>query len=188
MEFRILGPLGVLEDGHQVVRHRTRALRACPADLARFIEEQRAPPGSTTLAPVDPPPTWGNSVIGSEGIRPIGLTRGRLLLLGKGGVLAHRFDRPLAAESDEKHNLASASRSIRARRSWRSYARGDIGVEISASSETPSFCRPNRSMLVRLALRPSTPAPREQRQPKREQRGEATDSEAHGIPAGPVFR
>ena len=27
--------------------------------------------------------------------------RGRLLLLGKGAVLAHRFDRPLAAESDE---------------------------------------------------------------------------------------
>jgi hypothetical protein len=67
VEFRILGPLGVLEDGHQVVRHRTRALRACPADLARFIEEQRAPPGSTRLAPVDPPPTWGNSVIGSGG-------------------------------------------------------------------------------------------------------------------------
>ena len=75
MEFRILGPLGVLEDGHQVVRHRTRALRACPADLARFIEEQRAPPGSTRLAPVDPPPTWefGDRV---RGIRPIGLTRG----------------------------------------------------------------------------------------------------------------
>jgi hypothetical protein len=41
---------------------------------------------------------------------------------------------------------------------------------------------------VGLALRPSTPAPREQRQPKRAQRAEATDSEAHGIPAGPVFR
>jgi hypothetical protein len=41
---------------------------------------------------------------------------------------------------------------------------------------------------VVLALRPSTPAPREQRQPKREQRAAATDSEAHGIPAGPVFR
>jgi hypothetical protein len=41
---------------------------------------------------------------------------------------------------------------------------------------------------VGLALRPSTPAPREQRQPKRKQRAEATDSEAHGIPAGPVFR
>jgi hypothetical protein len=41
---------------------------------------------------------------------------------------------------------------------------------------------------VGLALRPSTPAPREQRQPKREQRAEAADSEAHGIPAGPVFR
>ena len=54
--------------------------------------------------------------------------------------------------------------------------------------ETPSFCRPNRSRLVGLALRPSTPAPREQRQPKREQRADATDSEAHGIPAGPVFR
>jgi hypothetical protein len=27
--------------------------------------------------------------------------RGRLLLLGKGAVLALRFDRPLAAESDE---------------------------------------------------------------------------------------
>jgi hypothetical protein len=24
VEFRILGPLGVLEDGHQVIRHRTR--------------------------------------------------------------------------------------------------------------------------------------------------------------------
>jgi hypothetical protein len=83
LEFRILGPLGVLEDGQQVVRHRTRALRARPADFARFIEEQRAPPGSTTLAPVDPPPTWGNSVIGSGGIRLIGLTRGRLLLLGR---------------------------------------------------------------------------------------------------------
>src|SRR5215211_850444 len=34
-------------------------------------------------------------------IRRIVLTRARLLLLGKGGVLAHRFDRPLAAESDE---------------------------------------------------------------------------------------
>jgi hypothetical protein len=34
-------------------------------------------------------------------IRRIVLTRGRLLLLGKGAVLAHRFDRPLAAESDE---------------------------------------------------------------------------------------
>ena len=41
---------------------------------------------------------------------------------------------------------------------------------------------------MELALRPSTPAPREQRQPKRKQRAEATDSEAHGIPAGPVFR
>ena len=41
---------------------------------------------------------------------------------------------------------------------------------------------------MELALRPSTPAPREQGQPKREQRAEATDSEAHGIPAGPVFR
>jgi hypothetical protein len=41
---------------------------------------------------------------------------------------------------------------------------------------------------VELVLRPSTPAPREQRQPKREQGAEATDSEAHGIPAGPVFR
>jgi hypothetical protein len=47
VEFRILGPLEVLENGHQVVRHRTRALRARPARLARFIEEQRAPPGST---------------------------------------------------------------------------------------------------------------------------------------------
>jgi hypothetical protein len=56
------------------------------------------------------------------------------------------------------------------------------------TSETPSFCRPNRSRLVGLALRPSTPAPREQRQPKCEQRAEATDSEAHGIPAGPVLR
>ena len=37
-------------------------------------------------------------------------------------------------------------------------------------SETPSFSRPERSRLVELALRPSTPAPREQRQPKREQR------------------
>ena len=55
------------------------------------------------------------------------------------------------------------------------------------TSEPPSFCRPNRSRLVALALRPSTPAPREQRQPKREQRAEATDSEAHGIPAGPSF-
>jgi hypothetical protein len=89
---------GVLEDGHQVVRHRTRALRACPADLARFIEEQRAPPGSTRLTPVDPLPTWGNSVIGSGGIRPIGLTRARLLLLGKGAVLAQRLARRLAVE------------------------------------------------------------------------------------------
>jgi hypothetical protein len=74
VEFRILGPLEVLEDGHQVVRHRTRALRARPAGLARFIEEQRAPPGSTHSPPVDPPPTWGNSVIGSGEIRPIVLT------------------------------------------------------------------------------------------------------------------
>ena len=41
---------------------------------------------------------------------------------------------------------------------------------------------------MELALRPSIPAPREQRQPRREQRAEATDSEAHGIPAGPVPR
>ena len=54
--------------------------------------------------------------------------------------------------------------------------------------EPLSFFRPERSRLVVLALRPSTPAPREQRQPEREQRAEATDSEAHGIPAGPVFR
>ena len=58
----------------------------------------------------------------------------------------------------------------------------------SRTSETPSFFSAERSKLVELALRPSTPAPREQRQPKREQRAEATDSEAHGIPAGPVFR
>ena len=32
--------------------------------------------------------------------------RGRLLLLGKGAVLAHRFDRPLAAESDEQEQRA----------------------------------------------------------------------------------
>jgi hypothetical protein len=63
-----------------------------------------------------------------------------------------------------------------------------LGGAPRTTSETPSFCRPNRSRLVGLALRPSTPAPREQRQPKREQRAEATDSEAHGIPAGPVFR
>jgi hypothetical protein len=56
------------------------------------------------------------------------------------------------------------------------------------TSETPSFLCPERSKLVELALRPSIPAPREQRQPRREQRAEATDSEAHGIPAGPVFR
>jgi hypothetical protein len=40
---------------------------------------------------------------------------------------------------------------------------------------------------VELALRPTISAPREQRQLKREQRAEATDSEAHGIAAGPVF-
>ena len=56
------------------------------------------------------------------------------------------------------------------------------------TSATASFLCPERSNLVGLALRPSTPAPREQRQPRREQRAEATDSEAHGIPAGPVFR
>jgi hypothetical protein len=105
VEFRILGPLELLEDGHQVVRHRTRALRARPARLARFIEEQRAPPGSTTFAPVDPPPTWGNSVIGSGEIRPIVPTRGRLLLLGKGAVLAH---------ASIVHSLLSRTRSRRA--------------------------------------------------------------------------
>src|SRR5262245_50484769 len=52
-------------------RHRTRAQRARSAGLARSIGEQRAPPGSTTLAPVDPPPIWGNSVIGSGEIRAI---------------------------------------------------------------------------------------------------------------------
>jgi hypothetical protein len=35
--------------------------------------------------------------------------RGRLLLLGKGAVLAHRFDRPLAAESDEDRQRDSVS-------------------------------------------------------------------------------
>src|SRR5687767_12211352 len=63
-----------------------------------------------------------------------------------------------------------------------------IGGYGETTSETPSFLCPERSKLVELALRPSTPAPREQRQPRREQRAEATDSEAHGIPAGPVFR
>ena len=54
-------------------------------------------------------------------------------------------------------------------------------------SESPSFWRPDRSTLVELALRPPIPAPREQGQPKREHRAQATDSEAHRIPAGPVF-
>jgi hypothetical protein len=89
VEFRILGPLELLEDGHQVVRHRTRALRARPARLARFIEEQRAPPGSTTFAPGRPAAHLGKFGDGSGEIRPIVLTRGRLLLLGKGAVLAH---------------------------------------------------------------------------------------------------
>jgi hypothetical protein len=82
-------------------------------------------------------------------------------------------------------------------RIWASEARPDqpgsitadaIGGSGETTSETASFLCPERSNLVELALRPSTPAPREQRQPRREQRAEATDSEAHGIPAGPVFR
>ena len=40
---------------------------------------------------------------------------------------------------------------------------------------------------MELALRPTISAPREQRQPKREDGAEATDSEAYGIPAGPAF-
>ena len=35
--------------------------------------------------------------------------RGRLLLLGKGAVLAHRFERPLAAELDEYEQSARAA-------------------------------------------------------------------------------
>jgi hypothetical protein len=41
---------------------------------------------------------------------------------------------------------------------------------------------------VVLALRPSTPAPREQRPPKRDNAPRQQTREAHGIPAGPVFR
>jgi hypothetical protein len=88
VEFRILGPLEVLEDGHQVVRHRTRACgpaRRVSLALSRSSEPRR---DQLRSPPVDPPPTWGNSVIGSGEIRPIVLTRGRLLLLGKGAVLA----------------------------------------------------------------------------------------------------
>jgi hypothetical protein len=73
VEFRILGPLELLEDGHQVVRHRTRALRARPARLARFIEEQRAPPGSTTFAPGRPAAhlgKFGDRVRGNSPDRP----------------------------------------------------------------------------------------------------------------------
>jgi hypothetical protein len=42
-------------------------------------------------------------------IRRIVLTRGRLLLLGKGAVLAHRFDHPLAAESDDQQQRRRAA-------------------------------------------------------------------------------
>jgi len=89
VEFRILGPLEVLENGHQVVRHRTRALRARPARLARFIEEQRAPPGSSTFAPGRPAAhlgKFGDRVRGNSPDRP---HAGETPLLGKGAVLAH---------------------------------------------------------------------------------------------------
>jgi hypothetical protein len=41
--------------------------------------------------------------------------------------------------------------------------------------------------IAQLALQPRIPAPREQRQPKREQGAEAKDSKALGIAAGLVF-
>jgi hypothetical protein len=101
VEFRILGPLELLEDGHQVVRHRTRALRARPARLARFIEEQRAPPGSTTFAPGRPAAhlgKFGDRVRGNSPDRPhAGETPASWQRSSPGA----RFDRPLAAESDE---------------------------------------------------------------------------------------
>jgi hypothetical protein len=112
VEFRILGPLEVLENGHQVVRHRTRALRARPARLARFIEEQRAPPGSTTFAPGRPAAhlgKFGDRVRGNSPDRP---HAGETPLLGKGAVLAHRFDRPLAAESDEEEKSSRVGSSL----------------------------------------------------------------------------
>jgi hypothetical protein len=59
------------------------------------------PPGSTTLDPGRPAAHLGKFGDRVREIRPIVLTRGRLLLLGKGAVLAHRFDRPLAGESDD---------------------------------------------------------------------------------------
>ena len=115
LEFRILGPLELLENGHQVVRHRTRALRARPARLARFIEEQRAPPGSTTFAPGRPAAhlgKFGDRVRGNSPDRP---HAGETPLLGKGAVLAYRFDRPLAAESDESRQRDDDRRSTSGR-------------------------------------------------------------------------
>jgi hypothetical protein len=64
---------------------------AAPPGASRSLYRGAASPaGINYIRPRStPPPTWGNSVIGSGEIRPIGLTRGRLLLLGKGAVLAH---------------------------------------------------------------------------------------------------
>jgi len=90
------GALSAAEGGKRGAESRSAALRAlaatdhsasfdveaqgagpsgpAPAGLARSPKEQRAPPGSTTLAPVDLPLTWGISVIGSGEIRVIVLT------------------------------------------------------------------------------------------------------------------
>ena len=108
---------------------------------------------------------------------PTGPRPSRLRLSGNTNYRVVRFSAP---DTGALFGAPLTSEHVRARppASWGS----------SRTSETPSFFRPERSKLVELALRPSTPAPREQRQPKREQRAEATDSEAHGIPAGPVFR
>jgi hypothetical protein len=95
VEFRILGPLELLENGHQVVRHRTGALRARPARLARFIEEQRAPPGSTTFAPGRPAAhlgKFGDRVRGRPAFA--GLFRARLVRQDLDTPTTERFRRP----------------------------------------------------------------------------------------------
>ena len=113
--FRTLGPLGVLEDGQQVVQHRTRALRARPADLARFIEEQRAPPGSSTFAPGRPAAhlgKFGDRVRGSSPDRP---HAGETPSCWQRSSPGARFDRPLAAESDESRQRDDDRRSASGR-------------------------------------------------------------------------
>jgi hypothetical protein len=73
------------------------------------LQRLRAPDAMTLLERQGVPAVWRRSIV--ETFEVIDLvdagcgrrpgTHGRLLLLGKGAVLAHRLDRPLAAESDD---------------------------------------------------------------------------------------